>query len=80
LEITASIRIENGRHGEYGWGVYFEQGRHGCILAGTVVNRSEEEAWEDSLWTACAEWASFMPALGQPEIHHETLWTPDDFA
>jgi hypothetical protein len=24
LEVTASIRIESGRHGEYGWGVYFD--------------------------------------------------------
>jgi hypothetical protein len=59
--VTATIRVEKGHHGEYGWGVYVEQGRHRCILAGTLVNRPEEEAWEDTLWTACAEWASFEP-------------------
>jgi hypothetical protein len=41
-EVTASIRIESGRHGEYGWGVYFEQGRHRCILAGTIVGNDED--------------------------------------
>jgi hypothetical protein len=43
LEVTASIRIESGGHREYGWGVYFEQGRHRCALAGTVVG-SEDDA------------------------------------
>jgi hypothetical protein len=37
LPVTAAIGVENGRHGEYGWGVYFGQGWHRCILTGTVV-------------------------------------------
>jgi hypothetical protein len=49
LPVTAAIRVEKGYHGDYGWGVYFEQGRHRCVLAGTVVNRPEEEAWEDKI-------------------------------
>jgi hypothetical protein len=53
-EVIASIQGEQGRHGEYGWGVCFEQGRHRCILAGSVANRPAEEVWEDTLWTACA--------------------------
>jgi hypothetical protein len=61
------------------WGVYFEHGRHGCVLAGTVVDRPEEEAWEDTMWTACAEWASFEPVLGRQKYHRETLWAPDEF-
>jgi hypothetical protein len=77
--VTAAIRVDKGHHGEYGWGVYFEQGRHRCILAGTLANRREEEAWEDTLWTACAEWASFEPVLGQHKIHQEILWIPDEF-
>jgi hypothetical protein len=60
-------------------GVYFEQGRHRCGLAGTVANRPKEEAWEDTMWKACAEWASFEPVLGQPKIHKETLFAPDEF-
>jgi hypothetical protein len=74
LEVTASIRIEKGRHGEYGWGVYFEQGRHRCVLAGTVSGTDK-----DAMWTACAEWANFEPVLGQVKIHNEKLWTPDEF-
>jgi hypothetical protein len=79
LLVTATMRVEKGHHREYGWGVYFEQGRHRCILARTLANRPEEEAWEDTLWTACAEWASFEPVLGQPKTHCETLWAPDEF-
>jgi hypothetical protein len=78
--VTASIRVEKGHHGEYGWGVYFEQGRNRCILAGTLANRPEGEAWEDALWTASAELANFEPVLGQNKIHREKLWTPDEFA
>jgi hypothetical protein len=73
-EVMASIRIERGRHGEFGWGVHFEHGRHRCILAGTVVGSDE-----DAIWTACAEWANFEPVPGQVKIHVEKLWTPDDF-
>jgi hypothetical protein len=73
-EVTASIRVEQGRHGEYGWGVHFEQGRHRCILPGTVMGTDE-----DAIWTACAELASFEPVLRQPRIHVEKLWTPDEF-
>jgi hypothetical protein len=79
LPVTTAVRVEKGHHGEYGWGVYFEQGRHRCVLAGTVANRPEEEAWEDTLWTACAEWANFAPVLGKPKIHREALWAPDEF-
>jgi hypothetical protein len=79
LPVTAAMRVEKGYHGEYGWGVYFEQERHRCVLAGTVANRPEEEAWEDTLWTACAEWASFEPMIGRPKIHWQTLWAPDEF-
>jgi hypothetical protein len=42
LEVTASIRIESERHGEYVWGVHFEQGRQRCILAGTVLGSDED--------------------------------------
>jgi hypothetical protein len=38
LPVTAAMRVEKGHHGEYGWGVYFEQGRHRCVLAGTLAN------------------------------------------
>jgi hypothetical protein len=44
LPVTAAIRVEKGHHGDYGWGVYFEQGRHRCVLEGTVVGRPDEEA------------------------------------
>jgi hypothetical protein len=56
LPVTAAVRVEKGHHGDYGWGVDFEQARHRCVLAGTVVDRPEEEAWEDTMWTACAAW------------------------
>jgi hypothetical protein len=28
--VTAAVRVESGKHSEYGWGVYFEQGGHRC--------------------------------------------------
>jgi hypothetical protein len=49
------------------------------VLAGTLANRPEEEAWENTLWMACAEWASFEPRLGQSKIHREVVWIPDEF-
>jgi hypothetical protein len=79
LPVTAAVRVEKGHHGEYGWGVYFEQGRHRCVLAGIVAERPEEEAWEDAMWIAVAEWANFEPKLGQPKIHQETLRAPHEF-
>jgi hypothetical protein len=48
-----------------GWGVLFEQGRHRCLLAGTVSGRPEDEVVEDALWIACAEWANFEPVVGK---------------
>jgi hypothetical protein len=53
------MQIEQGRFGEIGWGVLFEQGPHRCILAGTVSGRTEDEILEDALWVARAEWANF---------------------
>jgi hypothetical protein len=73
------LRQRSSHHGEYGWGVYFEQGRHRCILAGSIAEHAEEDALEDAMWTAVAEWASFEPTLGKPKIHRETLWAPDEF-
>jgi uncharacterized cupin superfamily protein len=31
------------------------------------------------MWMACVAWATFEPVLGQPKIHRETLWRPDEF-
>jgi hypothetical protein len=76
-EVIASIQVEQGRHGEYGWGVYFEQGRHRCVLTGTVSGRPREKAEEDAIWTACAEWARFDPIPWQGKVHQENLWIPD---
>jgi hypothetical protein len=58
LPVTAAVRVEKGLHGEYGWGVYFEQGRHRCVLSGIVAEYLEEDGLEDTMWTAVAEWAS----------------------
>jgi hypothetical protein len=74
LPATAAVRVESGKHGEYGWCVHFEQGHLRMALAGTVVGSDEE-----AIWTACAEWANFEPVVGQPKIHVEHLWTPDEF-
>jgi hypothetical protein len=72
-EVVASMQIERGRFGEVGWGVFCEQGRYRCMLAGTVSGRPEEEIEEDALWVACAEWANFEPVVGKPKIHKETF-------
>jgi hypothetical protein len=72
--VTAAVRVEAGQHGEYGWGVYFEQGRHRMVLAGLVLGSDEE-----AIWTACAECANFEPVPGQLKVHVEHVWTPDEF-
>jgi hypothetical protein len=79
-EVIAAIQVEQGRHGEYGRGAYFEQGRHRCILAGTVANRRKGEALEDMVWTVCAASANSEPVLGQTEVHQENLWVSDEVA
>jgi hypothetical protein len=71
--VGAAIWTEKGHHGDWCWGVFFQQGRHRCILAGVSSGRPEEEGDEDALWTACAAWANFEPVLGQPKAHPETL-------
>jgi hypothetical protein len=72
-KVSGSMQISQGYQSEYSWAVFFQQGRHRCVLSGTVSGRPAEEALEDVLWTACAEWASFQPRLGEPKIHKETF-------
>jgi hypothetical protein len=52
----------------------FEQGRHRCSLAGTVADRPVDEAEDDALCIACAEWANFEPVVGKPKVHQETCF------
>jgi hypothetical protein len=73
-EVRASIQVEQGHYGEVGWGVLFEQGRHRCLLAGTVTNRSGDEIFENAFWTACAELANSEPVVGKPKVHQETCF------
>jgi hypothetical protein len=56
-EVPAAVLVEKGWQEEHGWAVFFEQGRHRCILAGTQLGRPEEEAEEDATWEALAAWA-----------------------
>jgi hypothetical protein len=53
--VAALMQILQGCQGEYGWGVFFQQGRHRYVISGTVSGRPAEEALENALWTACAE-------------------------
>jgi hypothetical protein len=69
--VCAAIQVWQGLQGEYGWEVYFQQGRHRCVLTGVVSGRPAEEALEDAMWKACAEWASFQPARGAEKEHEE---------
>jgi hypothetical protein len=62
--VTAAIQVEQGIQGEYGWAVYFEQERHRRVLAAVDSGRPAEEALEDAIWKACAEWASFQRISG----------------
>jgi hypothetical protein len=78
-EVRASIQIEKGHFGEVGWGVLFEQGRHRCLLARTVSGKPEDEAVEDALWIACAEWANFELVVGKPKVHQETCFFTEYF-
>jgi hypothetical protein len=76
-EVAASMQIEEGHLGEVGWGVFFEQSRHRCMLAVTISGRPEEEIVEDALWVACAEWVNFEPVVGNPKVHKEKFYFPE---
>jgi hypothetical protein len=43
LPVTAGIRVEKGHHGDYGWGVYFEQGR--LRLRTDTIDACLREQW-----------------------------------
>jgi hypothetical protein len=77
-KVAALMQVSQGYQGEYGSGVYFQQGRHRPVLSGTVLGMPAEDALEDILWTACAEWASFQPRLGEPGIHKEAFYFTED--
>jgi hypothetical protein len=77
-KVPALMQVSQGYQGEYGWGVYFQQGRHRCVLSGMVSGRPAEEALEDVLWTACAEWASSQPRLGECKTQKETFHFAED--
>jgi hypothetical protein len=82
--VIAAMDIEAGKHGDVGWGVHFQQGRHRCVLPGLVLGSSEEDTKEDSRWTACAAWANFEPVLrhcaitsdSPPRDIRRSLWNP----
>jgi hypothetical protein len=76
-QVSAMMQIEQGRFGEYGWCVFLEQGRHRCVLSGTVSGRPVEEAQEDALWVAWAELVNFEPVVGQLKVHNETFYFPE---
>jgi hypothetical protein len=71
--VTAAIQVEHGIQGEYGWAVYFEQGRHRCVITGVDSGKPAEEALEDAIWKSCAEWASFQPISGMVKEHVEQV-------
>jgi hypothetical protein len=77
-KVAALMPISRGYQGEYGWGIFFQQGRYTCGLSGTVSGRPAEEALEDVLWTACAEWASFQPRLGECKTHKEMFYFTEE--
>jgi hypothetical protein len=77
-ELEALMQVAKGLQGEYGWGVLYQQGRHRCVLTGTIPGRPEEEALEDAMWTACAEWANFEPVVWQPKTHVESFLFTED--
>jgi hypothetical protein len=72
--VYAAIQGEQGPQGEYGWVVYFQQGRHGCVLTGVVSGRPAEEELEDAMWKACAELSSFQPVPGAEKEHEEHVY------
>jgi hypothetical protein len=73
-DIAASILVEEGLQQEFEWSIFFQQGRHRCILAGVVGNRPEEEGLKDALWTAYSLWANFDLVPGKLKSHPETLF------
>jgi hypothetical protein len=76
--VIASFSVEQGLYGEWRWGIFFQQSRHRCIMAGVVSNRPEEEAREDALWTAAPVSASFEPIPGQPKEHPGLPYFPEE--
>jgi hypothetical protein len=72
--VCAAIHVEQGLQGEYGWAVYFQQGRHRCVLTAVVSGRPSEEVLKDSMWKARAELANFQPMPGIEKEHEEHVY------
>lgn len=73
-EVAALMQVTERLQDECGCGVFSQQGRHKCMLTGTVSGRPEEEAEEDAMWTECAELVNSESVVGKPTAHVETLY------
>jgi hypothetical protein len=76
-DVEASICVEKGLQNEYWQSVFFQQGRHWCVLAGVLGGRPEEEWLEDAMWTACSAWENFDPVHGKLKERPEALFVPE---
>jgi hypothetical protein len=77
--VTATVWVEKGLHGEYGWAVFMRQGNHRCTLTGCLCNRPEEEASEDAAWKPLTAWSNMKPVPNMPKTHEEGLFLPVEF-
>jgi hypothetical protein len=77
--VFATIGIEKGGHGGYGWSVFFEQRHRRCAPTGCTYDTLDEEASDDATLEALCAWASLDAIPGQPKAHEDVVFFPVRF-
>jgi hypothetical protein len=74
--MSATLAVQKGWQGDYGWAIFMKQGSKRCLLLDTVYGLTMEEV----IWTALACWASFKPRDERPRKYPGRLYYPDEFS
>jgi hypothetical protein len=70
-EMSATLALFRGHHGDHGWEVYCAQGSRRCCLLDTTFSLTDEEV----LWTGLSAWANSQPRQRKPSQNAFTTLT-----
>jgi hypothetical protein len=74
--MSATLAIQKGRQGDFGWAIFMKQGSKRCLLLDTLDGLTDEEVF----WTALTCWAIFKPRNDSPRKFPGRLYYPDEFS
>jgi hypothetical protein len=74
--MLATLAIQKGWQGDYGWAIFMKQGSKRCLLLDTLDGLPDEEVF----WTALTSWAIFKPRDDSPRKFPGRLYYPDEFS